>query len=342
MAEPRDYYDMLGVSRTATDEQIRKAYRALARKLHPDVNKEPDAARKFAEVQEAYDILTDATKRREYDPFGRAGVGMGGRGPGGAGHSGGGPWSYSWSGGPGAGSSPGSPGFGGVEAEDIASIFEQFMGGGGGMRGAGVGVGPGAGRARRSRGPVAQRGADIRHTITVPFMTAARGGTESLRITRGGKDAETVEVRIPQGIEPRAKLRLKGQGQPGVQGGEAGDLILTVEVGSHPQFRREGLDLLLDVAITIVEAALGATVRVPLLDQTADLRIPPGSSSGKMLRMKGKGLHDAQGKVGDFYAVLQIVAPPPDALSAEQADQLRRLGDHLKNPRSGSGWTDIG
>jgi DnaJ-class molecular chaperone len=319
MAE-RDYYSTLGVSRSATEEEIRKAYRTLARKLHPDVNKEPDAAKRFAEVQEAYDVLSDASKRKEYDQFGRAGARAGGAG------AAGGPWSYSWSGGgPGAG-----VGFG-VDDEDLSSIFEQFMGGGG--------MGARAGRGRAA-GP--QRGGDLAHTITVPFMTAARGGVEQIRIVRAGADDETIEVKIPAGIEHGAKLRLKGKGQPGPRGGGSGDLLLTVDTGPHPYFRREGLDLLVEVPITIVEAALGTTVTVPLLEQSADLRVPPGTSSGRKLRLKGKGIRGADGRVGDYYAIIQLTAPSEGELSDADREALRHLGSKLKNPRSEANWTDNG
>ena len=204
-----------------------------------------------------------------------------------------------------------------------------------------MGGGRGA-RPRAQRTPGPQRGADLTHAIQVPFMVAAKGGTEQIRIARSDGESETVQVKIPAGIEPGSKLRLKGKGQPGARGGEAGDLILTIEAGPHPWFRRDGLDLQLDVPITIVEAALGATVTVPLLEKTADLRIPPGTSSGKMVRIKGQGITNAAGKAGDFYAVIQIVAPAASTLTENDRETLRGLSARLKNPRSGANWTDNG
>ena len=134
-------------------------------------------------------------------------------------------------------------------------------------------------------------------------------------------------------------MRVKGKGQPGPSG-ERGDLIVTVNVGPHPVLRREGLDILIDLPITIAEAALGATVTVPLLEGTVELRVPPGTSSGRMLRIKGKGIHARPERTGDFLAVVQIVAPDPDGLSEPDRELLRRLGDRLENPRRFTGWAD--
>jgi len=357
--QQRDYYEVLGVSRGATADQIRSGYRKLARQFHPDVNKAPDAAKKFAEVQEAYDVLSDKEKREAYDRFGHAGVGAG-PSPRGA-----------WGGHPGAGGGPGGrrtatwsnidPGD--FEGGDFSSIFEQMFrsGGVGAAEGFGGGspFGGAAGRARgarvRTQQPQPQRGDDIEHTITVTFLTAALGGTEQLRFTANGTTS-TISVKIPPGIDAGAKLRVKGKGQPGSMGGPAGDLILTVQVGQHPFFRREGLDLLIDVPITIAEAVLGTTVRVPLLSPvvsshssestvkgqgaSVQLKVPPGASSGRKLRIKGKGVKDASGKSGDFLAVIQIVAPKAAELSENGRTLISELAKELKNPRESAPYAD--
>jgi curved DNA-binding protein len=323
MARPRDYYEVLGVSRNASAEEIRKAYRKLAREYHPDVNKAPDAAEKFAEITEAYDVLSDPEKRKTYDRFGHAGTGAGaGAGPGGfdprdfGGFSGGRVYTS-----------------GGASAEDIGSIFEEMFGGR-------TGSSP-FGRSefrQRPRGPM--RGRNLEHTVTVSFLVAALGGTEQLRLAGpGGQDPETISVKIPAGIESGAKLRVGGRGQRSTTGGPPGDLILTVRVGSHPYFRREGRDILLDVPITIVEATLGTSVTIPLLNGTAQIKIPPGASSGRKLRLKGKGITDAKGVSGDFHAVIQIVAPKK--LPASAREQLVRIGRELKNPRESAPWADV-
>jgi len=315
MPQTRDYYDVLGVSRGASADDIRKAYRELARKLHPDVNKAPDAAQRFSEVQEAYDVLSDSEKRQAYDQFGAAGVGS--TGPEGA-HT------YTWT-------SPG--GFEGVGAEDFTSIFEEFIGG----RARPSGFGFRQGRRPSERPSAAAPRADVEHAIDISFTKAALGGVEKIRIGRGG-ETETLEVRISAGIDTGARLRLRGKGHGSAMGGGAGDLILTVRVGSHPYFRREGLNILIDVPITIAEAALGTKVRVPLLKGSAELRVPPGTSSGRMLRIREKGVEDARGRKGDFLAVVQIAAP--EHLDEQDRNALTDMARRLKNPRSEVDWAD--
>lgn len=324
MAKPRDYYDVLGVSRNASAEEIRKAYRRLARRYHPDVNKDSDAAERFAEITGAYDVLNDPERRKTYDRFGHAGVGAGaadfGQGPFRPGGSG--PWS-----GRSGGFRSGPSGF---DVSDIGSVFEEMFSARGGS--------PFAGAQTRPAPPV--RGRNLEHKLTVSFMTAARGGKENLRLTvPGSSSTQTVNVTIPKGIETSAKLRIKGKGQPGSRGAPSGDLILTIEVGAHPLFRRDGLDLLVDVPITISEAGRGATVSVPLLDGTAEIKVPPGASSGRKLRIKGKGIIDAKGRKGDFLAVIQIVAP--GELSPRGRELLKELAGELKNPRQTGPWADL-
>jgi len=323
--EGKNYYEILGVAKDADADVIRKAHRDKARKLHPDVNKAADAAAQFAKVQEAYDVLSDPEKRAAYDNFLRYGVRAGG--PAGAGGG------QQWQGG----------GFGGFDPADFATIFEQFMGGG---RRAGGGArpdvhmdfdfGPGGPRAGRHRAQP-RRGRDVRQTISVPFMTAATGGTEKLRLSVDGS-SQTIDVRIPPGVESGAKLRLKGQGEDG--GATArGDLILTINVVDHSFFRRDGLDVLLDVPITFAEAVQGTTVTLPLLAGRIDLRVPPGAATGQRLRVKGRGIR-GRDSTGDFFAVIQIVAPDPKTLTDGDRDFFRDLGARLKNPREALDWSD--
>lgn len=336
MARSKDYYELLGVSRTATPEEIRKAYRKLARQYHPDVNKAPDAAERFSEIQEAYDVLSDEEKRQSYDRFGHAGVG------GGAGvHPGAG-----WGGG--AGQRGGRTVWtseGGVSGADFTSILEEMFGGMGAGGGTPFDVGFG-GRAGRTRVRPPARGQDIEQTITVTFLTAALGGTEHLRVESGGS-VSTINVRIPPGIESGAKLRVRGKGAASPFGGPPGDLILTVQVGRHPYFRREGLDLYVDVPITIAEAVQGATVTVPLLPKAGtkewrsiELKVPPGTASGRKLRVRGQGVTDSKKVTGDYYAVVQIVAPSFDELSDRGKAAIRDLASELQNPRESAPWAD--
>jgi curved DNA-binding protein len=316
MAESsRSYYDLLGVSRTASAEEIRRAYRKLARQYHPDVNKSPEAATKFAEITEAYDVLSDAKKRKTYDTYGRADA---------AGIP---PWAA------GAGRS------GGVDPENLGSIFEELFG-----RGSGMGSGPGAnpfggspfgGRAGPQTTAPPRRGHDLQHNLTVSFRTACLGGTENIRLSHGAS-TQTVSVRIPPGIESGAKLRLAGKGQPSASGGADGDLIITVTVGNHPYYRREGLDILIDVPITIVEAVTGVKVEVPLLSGRVEVKLPPGASSGQKVRVPGKGMTDNKKRTGDFYIVVQIVGQAD--LSPAALEKLNEVARELKNPRESAPW----
>lgn len=310
MSATRDYYEVLGINRSASEDEIRSAYRQLARKYHPDVNDSPEAATRFAEIGQAYEVLSDSEKRQNYDRFG---------------HTGGGP-----------GSAPGGWNTGAGPDVDVGSIFEEIFGG----RGAPFGARPGHsgfGGHPGQQAPRPSRGQDRQHTVTVSFMTAALGRTEHLRMTGEGK-SEQIDVRIPAGIESGSRMRVRGKGGPGSAGGAAGDLMLTVKVGNHPWFRRDGLDLLIDIPITIAEAAIGTTVTVPLLNGHADLTIPPGTSSGRKLRISGQGITAADGTVGDFLAQIQIVAP--DSLTDAGQDAIERLAAELPNPRRSGPWSD--
>ncbi|RMH25998.1 MAG: J domain-containing protein [Planctomycetota bacterium] len=325
MAAAKSYYEVLGVSRGADEAAIKAAYRRLARQWHPDVNKEPDAAEKFREVQQAYEVLSDPEKRKLYDRVGHeafahgaaAGAG-GGRGP-----------TYTWS-------NVGGGDFGGAtEGFDFGDLSDLFgeMFGGGPFGGASAGRRAAAGARARS---TPRRGRDIRTERLISFDAAVRGSTEAVRVHRGGS-SQTIEVTIPKGVADGAKLRVRGAGEPSPTGGTAGDLILTVRVGAHPIFRRHGLDVEFDLPLSIVEATLGATVRVPTPDGgRADLKVPPGTPSGAKLRLRGRGVENADGDRGDLYAVVKIV--PPKSVTAQDRAALEALGARLPSPRRGSWW----
>jgi curved DNA-binding protein len=331
----RDYYDALGVSRSATADEIKTAYRKLARKLHPDVNKAPDAQARFTEVQNAYDALSDPQKRKAYDQFGEAGVsGSGAAAAAAANAAGGGAgphFRWSSAGGPGVSSQE-------FDAEELGSMFEAFFGG---QQGFGSVGGPGgrSGRSSRSRPQGRARHSEpLTHDLNVTFMTAAMGGTEKLRLSDGEK-TRTIEVKIPPGVSEGAHLRVKGAAPEGA------DLILTIHVGEHPLFRRslpgEGTqyDLVLDLPLTIGEATLGTTLTVPTLEGSVELKIPPGTSSGRKLRLRGRGIRPQSGEPGDLYVIAKVVVPDPSTLDDSEKETLRKISERQPNPRSGPMWS---
>ena len=297
-----DLYQQLGVKRGASEAEVKKAYRSLAKQLHPDRNQDnPKAAERFAKVTQAYDILSDKDRRARYDrgeidedgnprmPFG-GGFGGGGAGP--------------RPGGPGAGG--GFEGFEQAGAADLSDLFEGLFGGamGGGRRGGG-GAGNFEGFGRRTRAP--QKGADIAYRLKVPFVDAAT--RKSQRVTLAG--GKTVDLKLPNGVDSGTKIRLAGQGQPGPAGN--GDAIVTIEVAAHPFFTRDGKDIRLNLPITLKEAVLGAKVKVPTPEGPVMLTVPKGASSGKVLRLKGRGFTDKAGKRGDQLVTLGIEVPAGDA-----------------------------
>ena len=292
MAE--DYYQTLGVPRTASAEEIRKAYRELARKYHPDLHPDDDAAKeKFKQVQTAFDVLNDQSKREMYDRYGSAFEGVGAGGPGGG-----------WGGGRG-------PFPGGGPEIDLESLF-----GGGGF---GDLFGGGATRARGRRGrPARAAGDDVTARIDIPFRLAIDGGKTDVRIDRDGK-TETISVTIPQGLPDGARMRLRGQGLPGSGGGPAGDLLLDVRVEPHPVYRRSGDTLEVTLPVTISEAIRGAKVDVPTPWGTIALKVPPGTSGGRKLRAAGMGVRHANGAKGDLVAEVQIVLPDAADAAAREA-----------------------
>jgi DnaJ-class molecular chaperone len=317
-----DLYQQLGVKRGASEAEVKKAYRSLAKQLHPDRNQDnPKAAERFAKVTQAYDILSDKDRRAKYDrgeidedgnprmPFG-GGFGGGGAGPrpGGAG--------------PGAG----FEGFEQAGAADLSDLFEGLFGGamGSGRRGGG-GAGGFEGFGRRTRAP--QKGADITYRLKVPFVDAATRKPQRVTLA-GGK---TVDLKLPNGVDSGTKIRLAGQGQPGPAGN--GDAIVTIEVAAHPFFTRDGKDIRLDLPISLKEAVLGAKVKVPTPEGPVMLTVPKGASSGKVLRLKGRGFADKAGKRGDQLVTLVIDVPAGDAA----LEQFVANWDGGGNPRAGLG-----
>jgi curved DNA-binding protein len=315
----RDYYDILGVSRKANADEIKKAYRKLARKFHPDVNKAKDAEEKFKEGTEAYSVLSDPQKRAAYDQFGHAGVGMGAGAPGGQG----GPYGY----GPGGGQAYNWGGGGGINLEDILG---DLFGGGGGKS-------PFGGRKTRRR-PQPEKGSDVEHSVTLGFEEAVWGKKLPIQLQRpderGMVQTESIEVKIPPGVTEGSRIRVRGKGDPGMGGGAAGDLYIVTHVRPHPYYRRDGNDIYLDLPITVAEAIRGVKVTIPTIDGPTILTVPPGTSSGQKLRLRSKGVPDPKTKTrGDQYAVIKIVVPkePPPAIE-EALDKLQSAsGDPRKN-----------
>ncbi len=294
-----DHYQTLGVPRTASAEDIRKAYRELARKYHPDLHPDDESAKqKFKQVQAAFDVLNDPSKREMYDRYGSSFEGVGAGGPRGG-----------W-GGPFPGGAGGFPGGGGGEI-DLESLFggaggfEQLFGGGGRGRAAG-------GRRRKA---AQTAGEDLTARVTIPFKLAIDGGKTDLRLDRGGA-TETISVTIPQGLPDGARMRLRGQGMPGSGGGPAGDLMLEVAIEPHPVYRRDGDTLELTLPITLAEAIEGAKVDVPTPWGTISLKVPSRTSGGRKLRAAGMGVRHANGSKGDLIAEVQIVLPEAASLDA--------------------------
>src|SRR6202161_329935 len=310
----RDPYDVLGVSKTASEAEIQSAFRKLAKKYHPDQSKELKAKERFAEVGSAYEILGEDKKRKafdrgEIDAEGKPrapqfeGFGYGGQ-PGGA------PRDFRNFGFDfGAGGS--STESGSIDPDILAELF-------------------GAGRTR-ARGQAA-RGKDIGATVAVPLTTIAHGGSTRVLLPAG----KTVHVAVPAGIEEGKSIRLRGQGQPGA-GGQPGDVIVTIRYAGHPLFKVEGRDLRLDLPITLYEAILGARVRAPTLSGEVEVSIAPGANAGRVLRLRGKGLPGgAEQAAGDLLATLRIVLPnEPDA---ELTALMQKMRDQKPyKPRSGMG-----
>lgn len=287
MAE--DLYQILGVSRDASKDEIKKAHRKLALKYHPDKN--PDdkvASEKFKRAQEAYDVLSDDEKRPAYDRYGADFEKIRS-----------------------SGYQPGTEGFEGLD-------LDQMFGGGRGRRGGGGGqtqfdgfsdffeqmMGGGRGSGGHQRQSPPQKGGNTRHELEIPLQTAVQGGKTEFYLNN-----EKLSVNIPAGVETGSKIRLRDRGQPSPNGGPSGDLILLIKVSDHPHFRRSGRNLELNLPVSIGEALLGSKIDIPTPSGTVALSIPANSSSGRRLRLKGQGVKQRDGSSGDLYVVLQIEVP---------------------------------
>ena len=350
----RDYYEVLGVSKTASKDEIKKAYRKLSKKYHPDINKEPDAADKFKEIKEAYEVLSDDQQRSRYDQFGHADPNQGFGG--------------------GFGGDFGGSGFGGFE-----DIFSTFFGGGGGRR-------------RDPNAP--RQGADLQYTMSVSFEDAVFGKETTIEIPREencgtcngsgakpGTKAETcshcqgsgqinveqntpfgrivnrttcrhcggtgkfipnkcgtcsgtgkvkkrkkISIKIPAGIDDGQQLRVSGQGEPGVNGGPSGDLYVVFHVKEHEFFERDGDDIYCEIPLTFVQAALGDEIMVPTLHGKVQLKIPAGTQSGTKFRLRGKGVPNVRGYgQGDQHIIVKVITPKK--LSDKQKDLLREFAE---------------
>ncbi len=291
----KDFYAMLGVSKDVSEAELKKVYRKLARKYHPDSNPGDAAAEaKFKEISEAYSVLADAEQRREYDELRAMGSG--------------------------ARFTAGGPGAGGFEdvfshfstnrgsSADFDDIFAMFGQGGGFGRG-----------GRRAGFGVPTKGQDLRARTTLDFVTAVQGSTVSLQ----SEDGKPFRIKVPAGVADGQKIRLRGRGRPSPDGGENGDIVVEVTVRPHPVFTRDGLNLRVTVPVTFTEAALGATIEVPTLDgETVRLKVAAGTPSGRVLRVKGRGVATKKKGPGDLLAEVQVAVPTH--LTAEQKEALEQ------------------
>lgn len=313
-------YQVLGVAKTASNDEIKKAYRKLARDTHPDLNPGDEVAEaRFKEVSVAYDVLSDKDKRRDYDEFGEAvfnagfdseraraqGARFGGSGGGG-----------------GFGGNPFGGAGGGFEFSNLDDLMRGFGGGGG-----------------RGPGSMRRQGRDLEASMKLGFMEAIRGGERSLSVARpradGSVRTESIQVRIPPGVSDGGTLRIPRKGGEGMGGGPAGDLLIQVRVEPHPVFRRKGRDLEFDLPITLSEAVLGARVEVPTTDGRATLTIPPGTSSHARLRLKGRGVPESKkSPAGNLDARIKIIVPKePDPRLTKLLEEMNaeRAGDDEAN-----------
>src|ERR1700716_821262 len=298
--EYKDYYKTLGVSKSASTDDIKKAYRKLARQYHPDVNKKPDAEKKFKEINEANEVLSDPEKRKRYDTVGP-----------------------DWEGFAQQGESP----FG-DDASGFSDFFRTLFG-----QTANGGFGEADdmfGRARTRTRARARQGEDVEGEVEITLPEAYKGSEQVIQISReNGEPARRLTVKIPPGVRDGQRIRLAGQGNPGVGGGPAGDAYLRVRVKPHPFFTRDGDDLRVDLPVAMHEAMLGGEVTVPTLKGRVSLRIPPETQNGRTIRLAGQGMPRAGGGHGDLYSTVKVVMP------TKLSEKERELAREVATSRSG-------
>lgn len=305
----QNYYDILGVSRSASKDEIKKAFKSLARQYHPDRNKDDKSAEdKFKEVNEAYKVLSDDQKRKNYDMFGSADA---------QGFPGGGNYQYTYSG----GGNPFSAGGGAADFGDLGDILGDLFGGvrsGPKQRRRGFGFDP-SGFASQENPYKASKGKDLYFSIDLDFLEAAKGCEKKIRLGNGA----SFTVKIPAGVTSESKIRLSGKGEPGYHGGASGDLYIQPKIKAHPYYKRDAYDISLNLPITLLEALEGAKITVPTIDGSVDLKIPSGSQSGQKLRLKGRGIQKSKnGDRGDQYVILMLQLPK---LSKKKIESLKEI-----------------
>jgi len=305
----KDFYQVLGVPRGASADEIKKAYRRLAKQYHPDVNKGDKAAEeRFKEISEAYNVLSNPEQKKKYDMFGNAAYGAG---PGFGG--------FEWQQGAGQGFDPSQVNYG--EMGDLGDLFSELFNMGGVRR-----KGYSQGQARKSSYQPQVRGQDTFADIEIDFYDAVEGTQRKISIRRGDK-VEKLTVKIPAGVDNGSKVRIAGKGQPGFGGGKDGDLYLRVHVTPHESFWRESADIYIEVPITIYDAVLGASVEVPTLKGSSKMKMPAGTSGGQKFRIGGKGapILGKRGKKGDQYVIVKIV--PPKRIKGEAKKAFEKLAE---------------
>ncbi|MFN0137179.1 MAG: DnaJ C-terminal domain-containing protein [Phycisphaerae bacterium] len=317
----KDPYNILGVARGASADDIKRAYRKLAKQHHPDRNPGDESAeRKFKEIQAAYEVVGDPERRTQYDRFGAGGP------P---------PQYQQWGGAQGRSPFGQDVQFNFNGMGDLSDIFEQFFNrGGGGARSRTARRG-GASH-RQPPTPPPQPTTPIEHELTISFSEAVRGATRRIDLRRSDGQLVRLDVKIPAGIDDGQSIRVTSRGQPQLEG--VGDVLIRCRVAPHPHFRREGLDLVLDLPISVPEAILGARVDIPTLDGEMRLTVPAGATSGMRLRLRGKGIRNARGDAGDLYASLRVMTPREvsDELRAAVTEHAAAFGG---SPRDGLAWT---